>query len=164
MSKPLRHSTAVVASAVLALSLSACTAGQWVYDSPPAAGAQADSQTGIKLRNFVVVSDGEGAGMLVGGITSRDADAQVAEITVAAERDDATFGEPQPLEFTEDIVRGRTILLDGSSTLFSNDDLTLGRLVKVQVSFADGQSVSLEAPVVSSTNEDFKDAWAAANA
>ena len=164
MSKPLRRSTAVVASAVLALSLSACTAGQWVYDSPPAAGAQADSQTGIKLRNFAVVADGEGAGMIVGGITSRDADAEVVGITVAGERGDATFGEAQTLPFSEDIVRGRTILLDGSSTLFDNDDLTLDRLAKVQVAFADGQSVSLEVPVISSTNDDFKDAWAAANA
>ena len=159
MSKPLRRSTAVVASAVLALSLSACTAGQWVYDSPPAAGAQADSQTGIKLRNFAVVADGEGAGMIVGGITSRDAANEVTTIGITAQAEDGSFGAQQVVEFSEQIPRGQTVTLDGTRTKFTDPDLILGRLADVTVAFADGQTASLQVPVYSSEHADFAEAW-----
>ena len=85
MSKPMRRAAAVVATAALAVSLSACTGGRWVQEAPPAAGTQTDAADGaIKLRNFVVVSDKSGEAILVGGITSRDAANEVTAIGVTA--------------------------------------------------------------------------------
>ena len=77
MRQPMRRTTALLATAALALSLSACTAGQWVADSPPAAGVQVDNG-GLKLRNFLAVTDGSGEAMLLGSITSRDEAVDVA--------------------------------------------------------------------------------------
>ena len=160
MSKPMRRAAAVVATAALAVSLSACTGGRWVQEAPPAAGTQTDSADGaIKLRNFVVVSDKSGEAILVGGITSRDAANEVTAIGVTAQAEDGSFGAQQVVEFSEQIPRGQTVTLDGTRTKFTDPDLILGRLADVTVAFADGQTASLQVPVYSSEHADFAEAW-----
>ena len=161
MSKPMRRFAAVVATVALAVGLSACTQGHWVYDAPPAAGTQADDG-GLKLRNFLVVSDADGEAVLLGGIASRDETTEVTGIQVAPEGEDGQFGEPREVSFSEEIYKGRTIYLDGTTTAFSEPGLLLGRLANVTVSFSTGESVALDVPVMSSEHPDFADAWAAA--
>ncbi len=161
MSKPMHRLAAIIAAATLTITLSACTQGGWVPGAPPAAGVQADDG-GIKLRNFLVVSDNEGEAVLLGGVASRDETTEVTGITVAAEGADGAFGEAQEVAFSEEIFKGRTIYLDGTTTRFSDPGLTLGRLAQVTVDFSTGQSVTLEAPVMSSDHPDFSEAWNAA--
>lgn len=158
MSKPMSRLTALVATAALAVSLSACTASAWVQDAPPAAGTQTDVG-GLKLRNFMVVSDEAGDAVILGGISSRDAAAQVAGISVAAQAEDGTFGTAQNVAYTADLNKGGTVILDGAETRFTDPDLILGRLATVSVAFADGQTASLEAPIYSSEHPDFAEAW-----
>ncbi len=163
MSKTLRRTAALVATAALAASLSGCTAGQWEYGAPPAAGVQAD-EGGLKLRNFVVVTDGGGTGMIVGGIASRDEAATVVGLGYAAELEDGSFGELNAVQFEAEVPKGRTIILDGSETTFNTSELLVGRLARVAVQFDGGQSVALSVPVVSAEHPDFADAWAQATA
>lgn len=158
MRQPLRRTTALIATAALALSLSACTAGQWVAEAPPAAGVQAETG-GLKLRNFVVVSDDAGEAVLLGSITSRDETVTVDGITVAPEKNDGTFADPQELAFSEEIYEGRTINFDGTQTTFSSGDLLMGRLADVNVAFSNGQTMNLKAPVMSAEHEDFAEAY-----
>ena len=161
MSKPMRRVAAVVATLALTVTMSACTQGPWVYDSPPAAGVQADDG-GLKLRNFLVVADAEGEGILLGGIASRDEPTQVTGVTVAAEAKDGSFGQPQQIALNEQIHKGATIYLLGDTTKFSDPGLELGLLADVTVNFSTGQSVSLEVPVMSSEHPDFAKAFAEA--
>lgn len=163
MSKPLSRAAALVAAAAVAVALSACTASAWVPDAPPAAGVQTDVG-GIKLRNVMVVSDEQGAAVVAGGISSRDTDNAVTGITVAAEKADATFSQPQNVAFTADIPKGRTVTLDWSQTAFTDPALRLGKLAEVAVTFSDGTTASVKAPIYSATHPDFKDAYAAATA
>lgn len=163
MSKPLRRTAAIVATAALAVSLGGCTAGQWVETVPPAAGVQT-TEGGIKLRNFVVLSDGEGTGMILGGITSRDEPAEIVGLGYSAELEDGTFGELMAVPFSASIAEGKTITLDGAETSFSSTDLQLGRLAEVAVVLDSGERVSLLVPVMSSEHPDFAEAWAAATA
>ncbi|MBK7819929.1 MAG: hypothetical protein IPJ61_02340 [Tessaracoccus sp.] len=160
MSKPMRRAAAIVATAALAVSLSACTGGRWEPEAPPAAGTQTDAADGaIKLRNFVVISDMGGEAILVGGITSRDAANEVTAIGITAQAADGSFGAEQVVDFSEQIPRGQTITLDGSRTKFTDPDLILGRLAGVTVGFADGQTASLQVPVYASDHPDFAEAW-----
>lgn len=163
MSKTLRRTAALVATVALAVPLSGCTAGQWEYGAPPAAGVQVD-QGGLKLRNFVVLTDGDGSGMIVGGIASRDEPAQVVGLGYAAELEDGSFGELNAVPFKAEIPQGKTIILDGSETSFNTSELIVGRLARVAVQFDGGQSVTLSVPVVSAEHPDFAEAWEQANA
>lgn len=162
MSKPKRRVAAVALTALLTVTLSACTQGHWVYDSPPAAGVQAD-EGGLKLRNFMVVSDPQGKGILLGGIASRDESTKVTGIQVAAQKPDGSAGTSQQIPFSADIYKGKTIYLDGTTTKFSDPQLQLGRLADVTVGFSTGETVTVEVPVMSSEHPDFSKAWAAAN-
>ncbi len=163
MSKPLRRTAAVVASVAFAAALSGCTAGQWEPTAPPAAGVQTE-EGGIKLRNFVVVSDGEGTGMVLGAIASRDEPAEIAGMGYSAQQEDGSFGEMTAIPFTASIAEGKTIVLDGAETTFTASDLLLGRLVEIAVVLEDGQRISLLVPIMSSEHPDFADAWEQAGA
>ena len=163
MRQPMRRTTALLATAALALSLSACTAGQWVADSPPAAGVQVDDG-GLKLRNFLVVTDGSGEAMLLGSITSRDEAVDIATITVAPEKSDGSFGQAQDLQFSNQVAEGKTIMLNGADMTFTNPDVTMGRLADVNVAFSNGKVLNLKAPVLSAEHADFAEAWSEAKA
>lgn len=158
MSKTMRRTAAIIAAAALALSLSACTRGGWIPDSPPAAGTQSD-EDGFKLRNMVVVANEEGKAILLGGIHSRDEAADVTGITVAAEVAPETWGSAVDLGFSASISRGNSVYLDGAETSFTNPELQLGRLAQVRVTFAEGTEMVLESVVMSSEHEDFAEAF-----
>lgn len=158
MSKPMRRSAALVASAALALSLSGCVASAWEYESPPAAGSQTDL-AGLKLRNFMIIADEAGEAMLVGAITARDEADSVTAMAYAPETSDGSFGTVQELAFAHDIRKGETIYLDGTAIQFSDPQLLVGRLARLQVAFDSGNIAQLDIPVMSSTHRDFVQAW-----
>lgn len=158
MTKPMRRIAAIVATAAMSVSLSACTQGHWVYSAPPAAGVQAD-EGGVKLRSFLIIADTEGDGMLVGAIATRDNPVEVTGIQVTPQVEGGAFGEPQVLEFTDSIRKGATSYLDGTTTQFTNPDLTQGLLAKVDVALGDGSTIQVEAPVMASTHPDFQEWW-----
>ncbi|WP_197510598.1 hypothetical protein [Tessaracoccus coleopterorum] len=83
-------------------------------------------------------------------------------IEIAAQGSDGEFGQPQAVSFSEEIFKGRTIYLDGTTTAFSDPGLELGRLANVTVSFSTGQNVRLDVPVMSSEHPDFAKAWTTA--
>lgn len=157
MPKRLRRLAALLTGATAAISLSGCVASAWQYDSPPAAGTQTDLG-GLKLRNFLVISDTEGNAILTGAVTSRDNADSVLAMALAPEVGDA-FGTPQELAYTAELRKGETIYLDGSTTKFTNSELSAGRLAQVQVAFGSGQTAELLVPVLSSTHPDFAAAW-----
>lgn len=163
MSKPLHRTAAIVAAAALAVSLSGCTAGQWQYEAPPAAGVQKDDG-GIKLRNMLVVTDGEGTGMILGAIASRDEAAEVVGLGYAAEKEDGSYGELNAVPFEASIAKGKTVILDGAETRFNSSELLVGRLAEVAVVLEDGRRISLLAPVMSAEHPDFAAAWDEASA
>lgn len=163
MSKPLSRAAALVATVALAATLGGCTASQWQSSAPPAAGVQAE-EGGIKLRNFVVVSDGEGTGMVLGSITSRDTAAQISGLGFSVELEDGSYGELTGIPFTASIPEGKTVTLEGAQTMFSDAGLQLGRLVQVAVVLDGGEQLSLLVPVMSSEHPDFADAWGQASA
>lgn len=157
MSKSLSRLAAITAAAALAVSMSACTAGRWVYDSPPAAGVQAD-EGGVKLRNLMILTDGSDAALL-GAVASRDANVAVTGLSVAAEAEDGTFGAAAPIEFQTEVGKGQTVHLDGSETPVEADDLIVGRLAEVTVGLSEGDAVTLKVPVYSAEHADFAEAW-----
>ncbi len=162
MTKPMRRPVIAVAAA-LALTLSGCVASAWQYDSPPAAGTQVDVG-GLKLRNFLIIADDRGEAMLVGAITARDEADSVVTMAYASERDDGSFGQGTEVQFAQDIRKGQTVYIDGSSTQFSDDTLEVGRMAKLQVLFSSGSVAELQVPVMSSKHKDFEQTWAEAHA
>lgn len=162
MTKPMRRPV-IAAAAALALSLSGCVASAWQYDSPPAAGTQVDVN-GLKLRNFLIIADGQGKAMLVGAITARDEADSVVAMAYAPEGADGSFGKGTELKFTQDIRKGQTVYIDGANTQFTEDALEVGRMAKLQVLFSSGSVAELQVPVMSSEHKDFEQTWAEANA
>ena len=161
MSKSLgRRVAAIVATAALAVPLSACTAGRWVYDSPPAAGVQADLE-GVKLRNLMILTDGSSAALL-GAIASRDDVVNVTDVAVAPEAEDGTFGQPAPIGFSTEVRKGQTVHLDGTESAVPADGLIVGRLAQVMVQLDNGAVMQLQVPVYSAEHADFADAWTTA--
>lgn len=158
MTKPMRRIAAIVATAAMSVALSACTQGHWVYSAPPAAGVQADDG-GVKLRNFLIIADTEGKGMLLGAVATRDADIAVEGFTVTPGLDDGSYGKPVTVDFSEEVRKGATIYIDGETTQFSSPDLTPGMLADVDVTFADGTVVKLDVPVMPSDHPDYQEWW-----
>lgn len=134
-----------------------CTAGDWRYDAPPAAGTQADADT-TKARNFMVIADDSGQAMLLGSVASVEP-VSIAGMVVAAEAEDNQFGEPVEIAFQADIPRDGLVKLEGEATKFEDTELQLGRLAQVTVSLGDGQALQLKVPVYSSEHPDYSETW-----
>lgn len=130
-----------------------CTAGDWRYDAPPAAGVQADEGL-IKARNILLVADESGDGVLNGSIASADA-VSLTGIVVQAETADGGRGDAVPVDIAADIPRNGIVKLDASNAEVSGADLLLGRTATVALQFADGTQIVVEAPVMSSEHPDF---------
>lgn len=135
-----------------------CTEGSWRYESPPAAGVQADVED-AKVRNFMVISDEAGQALVLGTVAAMDS-TELLGLTVSALDDEgAASGEPAQIELNEPIGSYGSVTLEGSSTKFDDPDLQLGRLANVTVYFSDGRNVSVETPIYSSEHPDFREAW-----
>lgn len=142
------------AALALAVGLTAgCTAGDWRYDSPPAAGVQADEGL-IKARNILLIADEAGEGVLNGTIASAEA-ISLTGIVVQAETADGGRGAAVPVEISGDIPRNGALKLDDSNAVVSGAALLAGRTATVAMRFADGSQLVLEAPIMSSEHPDF---------
>lgn len=157
-----RVGTSLAALALVVGLASGCTAGDWRYDSPPAAGVQTDAGP-IKVRNLMVLADTEGEGLLLGSIfTTRGV--TLMAVAVSAEEDGGTFAEPVPVDLTGDVSVNDGLQLGGKDSLVEGAKLREGLLARVMMQFSDGTTAAVEAPVVSSEHADYKEAWAQAQA
>jgi len=137
------------------LATAGCTEGQWRYESPPAAGVQAD-QGDIKARNILLVADESGDGALVGALSSFEA-VKLTEVAVQAETADGGRGDAVTVDVTADIARNGVFNFDGSNAVVEGAGLLPGRLAYVAMRFDDGTQIVLDAPVMSSEHPDFTD-------
>ncbi|NLE98203.1 MAG: hypothetical protein GX596_09500 [Propionibacterium sp.] len=152
---------AIAAAIVSAALLSGCTATGWIAGSPPAAGSQTELPSLEKVRNFLFVVDDAGEGVLLGTIATAER-TEVAGIEYAAELEDGSFGDVQPIDFTAQLAPQSSVQLEGPELSVSNPDLRAGHLAAVTVDFASSGTVSLQVPVYASDHDDFADAWQAA--
>lgn len=153
-----RRLASMAAAAALTVALGAgCTAGDWRYDAPPAAGVQADADD-AKARNILVIADDAGQAIVLGSIAAMSP-VELTGITVRAEDEAGAYGAPHSLDVTAEIPREGSFKLEPTDTQFEAPDLLLGRLAEVQVSFGDGRSITVEAPIHSSEHPDFAEEW-----
>lgn len=153
-----RRIAAWLATAAFALTtFSGCTAGDWRYDAPPAAGVQEDVDD-AKIRNVMVVSDDQGQAVLLGSVASTQP-VELGGIQVAAEAEDGGYGMPVNIEVNASLHRDGIHKLEGSDTQFENPELLLGRLAQVTFLFADGRSAVVQAPIYSSDHVDYAEVW-----
>ncbi|RMB62059.1 hypothetical protein [Tessaracoccus antarcticus] len=159
MTLPIRRrvGTCLAALALVVGLSTGCTAGDWRYEAPPAAGVQADAGP-VKVRNLMVLADAEGQGLLLGSIFTTEA-VKLTAVGVSAEQQDGTFGAPTPVALTGDVPINGGLVLGGDDSRVEKAGLQEGLLAKVMMQFSDGTTAAVEAPVLSSDNADYKAAW-----
>lgn len=150
-----RIRTLLAATALTAVLATGCTAGDWRYDSPPAAGTQADAGP-VKARNLVLVTDGSQA-TLLGTLSTFEA-VSLQGAVVTPEDADGGRGQSIAVAVTADIPRDGTLKLDASNTTLEGAPLLPGRLAEVSLQFDGGLGMTLDVPVFSTEHEDFADA------
>ena len=159
MTMPLRRrvSACIAAMALVVGLTSGCTAGDWRYDAPPAAGVQTDAGP-VKVRNLMVLADADGDGLLLGSVfTSQPVELEV--MGLAVEQSDGSFTDPVVLELAGDVPVQGGLMFGGPESRLEGVGLTEGLLARVIMQFSDGTSVDIEAPVMSSEHPDYKSAW-----
>lgn len=153
-----RRIAMMAAAAALTVAASVgCTAGDWRYEAPPAAGVQADAAD-AKVRNLMIVTDADGQAIVLGSVATTDP-VELADLTVWAQDDSGVPGEPHSIDVSAEIPRDGIFKFEGEATQFENTELLLGRLAEVRVGFGDGRAVTLEAPIYSSEHPDFAEEW-----
>ena len=110
----------------------------------------------IKARNFLVVADESGDGVLLGTIVASE-ETTLEGIAVAAEDESGQRGEPMMLDVSGDIPRGGVLKLDAENAAVEGADLIPGRLAHIALQFSDGTQLVLQAPVMSAEHADFDD-------
>lgn len=150
-----RIRTLLAATALTAVLATGCTAGDWHYETPPAAGTQADAGP-IKARNFVLVTDGTEAALL-GTITSFEA-VTLEGAVITPQDETGARGQTTGLAITAEIPRDGALKLDASNAMVSDAALVPGRLAEVTLQFDDGTSITLDVPVLTTEHEDFGNA------
>ncbi|GAB3818649.1 hypothetical protein GCM10028820_21350 [Tessaracoccus terricola] len=151
-----RIRTVLAAVAMTAVLATGCTAGDWHYESPPAAGTQADAGP-VKARNFVIVTDESGAAVLLGTISTFEAIALQGG-TVTPQDEQGGRGESTALTVTADLPRDGALQLDASNAMLEGVAAVPGRLAEVALQFDDGTSLTLDVPVFSTEHPDFANA------
>ena len=164
MTMPIRRriGTSLAALALVVGLASGCTAGDWRYESPPAAGVQADAGP-LKVRNLMVLADTDGEGLLLGSIFTTQP-VTLTAVAVSAEQAGGTFADPVPVDLTAEVSVNDGLRLGGKDSLVEGAKLQEGLLARVLMQFSDGTTAAVEAPVTSSEHADYKDAWAKAQA
>ena len=152
-----RFGTTIAALALVAGLASGCTAGDWRYEAPPAAGVQADAGT-VKARNIIVLADAEGEGLLLGSVFTTEP-LELTEVSVAAEQGDGAFADPVRVRVTGVVPVNGSLLFGDKDSLVKGADLREGLLANVSMKFSDGTSLMVEAPVIASTHSDYAEAW-----
>ncbi|MCC2591974.1 hypothetical protein LKO27_00825 [Tessaracoccus sp. OS52] len=149
-----RVRTWLAAAALAAVLTTGCTAGDWRYDAPPAAGVQADAGP-VKARNFLVVADESGQAAVLGTIVASE-DVTLTGVAVAAEDENGERGEPVMLDLGgEEIRRNGVLKLDAGNATVEGAELLPGRLAHVALQFEDGTQLVLQTPVMSAEHADY---------
>lgn len=159
MTMPIRRriGTSIAALALVVGLASGCTAGDWRYDAPPAAGVQQDAGP-VKVRNLMVLTDGAGQGLLLGSVfTSEPLD--LTQVALSAEQADGSFGPPVPLQISGKVPVESGLMLGEKDSSVEGTDLDPSRLVNVLLVFSNGTTMMLEAPVMSAEHPDYEAAW-----
>lgn len=151
-----------IGSSIAALTLvtglaTGCTAGDWRYEAPPAAGIVQDSGA-VKARNVMLVADQDGKGLILGSLFSSEK-IELLGVAVAGEQSDGSFGEPVTLELSSDITVAQALMFGGKDSIVEGADLVPGMLAAVAMKFSDGSSLQFETVVVSSEETAYSDAW-----
>lgn len=143
----------LAAAAVTAVLTAGCTASDWSYDAPPAAGTQADAGP-VKARNLVFVTDDAGQAVLIGTITASETVTLQGGV-VTPETADGGRGESTPLVVSGEIPRDGTLQFDASNAMVEGAELLPGRLAEITLQFDDGTQLAMDVPVFSTEHEDF---------
>lgn len=159
MTMPPRHRLgASIAALTLVVGLaSGCTAGDWRYESPPAAGVQHDAGP-VKVRNLMVLADTEGEGLLLGSVFTTQP-LELTQVAVATEQADGSFAEPVEVAVSGKVPVEAGLMLGDKDSRIEGADLDEGLLVNVLMSFSDGTTMTMEAPILSAEHLDYTEAW-----
>ncbi len=158
-----RRIGASLAALVLVTGLaSGCTAGDWRYDIPPAAGVVEDAGP-VKARNIMVLADDEGRGLLLGSLFTNKP-VSLEGVAVAGEQMDGSYAEPVAVAMTGEIGIQEALRFGGQDSIIEGAKLEAGMLAAVQLQFSDGTSMTVETPVVSSEDPAYAATWDEAQA
>ena len=153
-----RRLGASIAALVLVTGLaSGCTAGDWRYDIPPAAGVVEDAGP-VKARNVMLVADEDGQGLLLGSLFTNEP-VELEGAAVAGEQPDGSYADPVDVDVTGKIGIQQAFVFGGEDSVVEGAELTPGMLAAVLLRFSDGTSMTLETPVVSSEDPSYATAW-----
>lgn len=154
-----RIRTLLAAVAVTTVLAAGCTAGDWSYNSPPAAGTQSDAGP-VKARNLVLVTNDAGEAVLIGSLAASETVALQGGV-ITPETEDGGRGQSTALVTTGEIPRDGVLQLDASNAMIEGAQLLPGRLAEVQLQFDDGTQLALDVPVFSTEHEDFANVFEA---
>ena len=162
MTQPYRRRVgASLAALVLVTGLaSGCTAGDWRYDIPPAAGVVEDAGP-VKARNIMLLADEEGKGLLLGSLFTSEP-VELQGVAVASEQADGSYSEPVEVAVTGKIGIQEALDFGGTDSIVEGTELRAGMLAAVLLQFSDGTSMTMETPIVSSENPAYTATWDAA--
>ncbi len=139
---------------------SGCTAGDWRYDIPPAAGVVEDAGP-IKARNILLLADAEGKGLLMGSLFA-DERVELIGAAVAAQQPDGSYAEPVTVDISGDVGVQEPLEFGGTDSVVEGANLQRGLLATVLLQFSDGTSMTIEPVVVSSDEDSYAESWDAA--
>lgn len=160
-----RRALGATLALVATLGLSGCGFdAQTLQPYTPAHGVNVDTQDlKVKVRNLLIIADAQGKGVLSASLTGTEA-TQLTGVEGSALKPDGS--DAGMLSFTVSPVsiepRKLTVLTDQPTQItVSNPALKPGLLAKLKLSFANGQSVELNAPVMDAESPVYKDAYKA---
>lgn len=158
-----RRAMATVLALTASVALSGCGFDvQTLQTYTPAHGVNVDTEGyKVKVRNLLIIADTAGKGVLSASLTGSEA-AKLTAVEGQALKADGS--DASPLEFTFSPVpiepRQLTVLTDGASPItVTNPDLKPGLLANLRLTFDNGQSVELKAPVMSAESSIYQDAF-----
>jgi len=139
--------------AVAAMTLSGCSFAT-LTSYTPAVGVQTD-QSGLKIRNLLIVANDAGKGVVSGSVLSADGDQLTGISGVALKPDNTNGGTLKASPVNLMIPAGDLINLTKSSFNVSSPSLKPGLLASLTLTFSKAGAVTLQVPVVDSTDPDF---------
>ena len=158
-----RRLGASLAALVLVTGLATgCTAGDWRYEIPPAAGVVKDAGP-VKARNIMLLADDEGNGLLLGSLFTNQP-VELEGVAVAGEQPDGSYADPVDVSVTGKIGIQEALDFGSADSIVEGAELNPGMLAAVLLRFSDGTSMTLETPVVSSEDPSYTAAWDEAQA
>lgn len=136
---------------------SGCTSGEWRYDAAPAAGVQQDAGP-VKVRNLMVLADGEGEGLLLGSVFTTQP-LELSQVAVSAKQEDGSSAEPAAVRVTGAVPVESGLKLGGKDSLIEGAGLDTNQLANVSLAFSDGTTMMMDVPVMAAEHPDYKAAW-----